>query len=317
MPRVFFRKSAAGHVTVSGIVVSKLQTALNAVSAQKIEVDSIFGSQTRDQVKAYQVSSALPGTGEADDVTWQSLMHTAEPTMFERALQATAHFEGTGFTRVVGNFDGAGLTWGIIGFTLSNGELGSLLVDISKAQPALFNKAFGSDAAEILVKVALPPEQRLAWAKTISRGPRGMDVAEPWRTYLSDLGSFPEVQAMQTARAKDRYWTVAIRDATLFGLGDERDYALFYDISVQNGGCKSKGREKMIRDRLAASSAKTHDDRRRIIIDVIVETSAVKWQPDVRSRKNAINSGSGVVHGGYYLLADWGIQFGKVPGILA
>ncbi len=316
MPRTFFRKVKAGHVTVSGVVVSKIQAALNAVSGQAIQVDSIFGSQTRDQLKTYQASSALSVTGEMDEVTWRRLMHTSEPTMFERALQVTAHFEGTGFTRVVGNFDGAGLTWGIIGFTLSNGELGDLLVDISKAQPALFNKAFGSDSAVILAKVALPQAERIAWANTVSRGPRSMDVAEPWRTYFSDLGSFPEIQEMQTKRAKERYWTIAVRDVALFDLGDERDYALFYDIAVQNGGCKSKGREKKIRDRFATSPVQNEDRLRDIVIDVIAETSTVKWQSDVRQRKNAINSGEGFVHGGNYLLTDWGVQSEVIPKIL-
>ena len=69
-------------------------------------------------------------------------MRTPEPPIFERCLQVVASFEGTGFTLIEGNFDGAGLTWGIIGFTLRDGELGQVLSDINSRHPDLFSQAF-------------------------------------------------------------------------------------------------------------------------------------------------------------------------------
>ncbi len=313
MPRLFFRKADPGEVLVSGIVVSGLQTALNALLPQKIVADGIFGSATREMVKQYQAFASIPVTGEVDDVTWLRLMHLPEPSIFGRCLQVTAHFEGTGYTHVVGNFDGAGLTWGIIGFTLSNGELGAILTDISAGFPDLFNLAFGSDAAVILAKIKLPRAERVAWADTISRGPHKMGVAEPWRSYFETLGAFPEIQRMQTDRAKRIYWTIARHDAATFGLGEELDLALFYDIAVQNGGMSSKGREAEVRARFAGSPAQTNAALRQIIEDVVVETSKPTFQNDVRHRKATMRTGSGTVHGGTYQLADWGLASGQVP----
>lgn len=315
MQRAFFRRAVAPHVTVSGIVIARFQAALNAILPQKIQVDGIFGSATRDMIKLYQNFIQVPSTGEMDTATWAALLHTAEPPMFERALQLTAHFEGTGFTRVVGNFDGAGLTWGIIGFTLSNGELGGILSDIANHHATLFNQAFGSDASVALSKMHLPPAQRVAWGDSISRGPNKMSVAEPWRTYFDDLGRFPEIQELQVRRARDRYWTIAMRDAMKFELDKERDYAFFYDAAVQNGGV-TPSRETKIRQRFAASGDKSAEKLRQIIEDVIVETSKAKWQTDVRSRKRAIRTLSGVVHGGDYLLEDWGIKSDVTPTVL-
>jgi hypothetical protein len=51
------------------------------------------------------------------------VMNQRVPAVFDRSLQLTAAFEGHGFTKLEGNFDGAGLTWGIIGFTWSNNQL--------------------------------------------------------------------------------------------------------------------------------------------------------------------------------------------------
>jgi peptidoglycan hydrolase-like protein with peptidoglycan-binding domain len=313
MTRVFFRKADAGDTMVSGIVVSELQGALNGLLPQKIAADGIYGSATREAVRRFQDFLDLPVTGEMDDATWLPLMHTPEPSIFERCLQLTAHFEGTGFTKIVGNFDKAGLTWGIIGFTLSNGELGAVLTDISTRHPTIFNQAFGSDAAVILAKIQLPAAERVAWAQTITRPPRNTGVAEPWRTYFNDLGLAPEVQALQTRRARDVYWNMALRDARTFELGEELDFALFYDIAVQNGGMKSKGREAKVKKRFAASPDQSRDALRRIIEDVVVETSKDEFKSDVLQRKSTIRTGQGKVHGADYKLADWGLQKGFVP----
>lgn len=310
MPRIFLRKANAGDTTVSGIVVSGVQNALNSLVPQTIEADGIFGSQSREMVKLYQDMVSLPATGEVDDKTWLKLMHTPAPRIFERCLQLTAHYEGTGFTKIVGNFDGAGLTWGIIGFTLSNGELGAVLTTIATRHPTVFNQAFGNDASVILDKLALPPAEQLAWADSITRPPNKTGVAEPWVTYFHDLGEFPVVQQIQMDRARDVYWSIALRDAAIFGLTDELDYALFYDIAVQNGGMKSKNREALVKQRLANSADKSPKALRQIIEDVVVETSKVAYQADVRSRKSSIRTGKGTVHGGKYRLIDWGLEAG-------
>ena len=98
----------------------------------------------RDFLKErFQEQNHLAATGKVDDETWQELMSSPAPDLRQRCLQITADLEGTGFTKAVGNFDGAGITWGIIGFTLSNGELGAVLTEIRSTHPAVFSAAFG------------------------------------------------------------------------------------------------------------------------------------------------------------------------------
>ena len=78
-----------------------------------------------------------------------------------------ASFEGTQFTLIEGNFDGAGLTWGIIGFTLKNGEISSLLGTINHQFPDLLSLAFGHDAAVLMQNIGpdASPDKRMDFAQ--------------------------------------------------------------------------------------------------------------------------------------------------------
>ena len=59
--------------------------------------------------------------GCADPFTWERATGQQWPSLFERCLQVTARLEGHGYQMVAGDFDGAGLIWGVIGFTLKHG----------------------------------------------------------------------------------------------------------------------------------------------------------------------------------------------------
>jgi hypothetical protein len=80
-------------------------------------------------VSEFQRKLKLPETGAVDDVTWQGLMQADSPTLFDRVLQLTSAFEGHTFGSVSGNWDGAWLTWGIIGFTLKSGQIARILLE--------------------------------------------------------------------------------------------------------------------------------------------------------------------------------------------
>jgi len=50
----------------------------------------------------------------------------------------------------VGNFDGALLTWGIIGFTMTSGEQKKILLAVNQSHPELIQQAFGAKSGELL-----------------------------------------------------------------------------------------------------------------------------------------------------------------------
>lgn len=315
MTRVYFQRASSGHTSPSGSVVSDIQSSLNALGIGQIAVDGQFGRQTETGLRAFQTANGLPVTGKVDDVTWTELTATAEPSIFQRALQLTAAFEGTGFRRIEGNFDGAGLTWGIIGFTLANGELGGLLAQIARQYPGVFANAFGSEASFVLKKTSpsTPAAERMAWAEQISRRPTKTGVAEPWFSYFDTLGSAIEVQKIQVEAARKRYWDLALKQATDLGMTEELDLALLFDVAVQNGGLGSKGRLKAVKDAFAAQKPETAKDRRRIVADAVTASITSKYKEDVRRRKFAYVDGTGTIHDADFAFADWGLIDGVVP----
>jgi peptidoglycan hydrolase-like protein with peptidoglycan-binding domain len=314
MARDFFSRSA-GSTSPSGTIITDIQAALNAIGPGQISVDGLFGGQTTQALVAFQQSRQLPTTGNVSDATWTALMRSPEPPIFERCLQVTASFEGTGFTLVVGNFDGAGITWGIIGFTLVGGELGAVLSTINQRRPDLFTQAFGHDADEIL-QISGPgtsAADKAAWADSISRGSKKYNVAEPWRTYFHDLGSYRDVQKIQMDRARDVYWKIATRDVHDLALGEELDFLLMYDIAVQNGGMRSKSRLKKAQDAIAQQNPTSAGAKREIIAQVVADTITSSFKQDVLKRKMTIADGQGAVHGAAYALSNWGFLDGASP----
>jgi lysozyme family protein len=315
MPRDFFKRSDPGFTSVSGTVISDIQKTLNAMNGATIDVDGIYGRQTTTALTTFQSEHQLPTTGSVSDVTWRALMNSPEPPMFERCLGVVASFEGTGFTHVVGNFDGAGITWGIIGFTLKGGELGRILSKINALHPDLMGRAFGEDAAAILHITGsdTSDDEKIEWADSISRGSHKYNVANPWKTYFDNLGSFPEAQRIQIERAREVYWKIATRDCSDLGMGEELDYLLFYDIAVQNGGMRSKKRLQKAREAFQQQNPATAAAKRAIVAEIVTASITSKYKEDVRLRKTTIARGTGTVHGGKYDLSAWGFLNDETP----
>jgi hypothetical protein len=291
-----------------------VQASLNATSAFSIDADGIFGQQTEDALSGFQRARSLDVTGTVSDQTWSALMRTPEPPIFQRSLQVVASFEGTHFDQIEGNFDGAGLTWGIIGFTLMNGELGEVLAEINRSHPDLFSQAFGHEADQVLTITGptTTAAQKLAFANSVSGPAPGFRVAEPWHSFFANLGDMREVQKIQVARAQTKYWTtIALRDAAELGLKEELDLLLLFDIAVQDGGMGSNNRLQTAKDRLTPQMSGT--ERRVTIAQVVADTVSPKFKDDVLARKTCIAKGRGTVHGATYSLDVWGFLDGAIP----
>src|SRR5215467_119800 len=146
-----------------GDVVKRIQLALQA-NGGDLKPDRIYGNDTSNAVKEFQTASNISVTGAVDDATWQLLLQEPVPAVSERSLQLTAAFEGHGFELAVGNFDGALLTWGIIGFTLSAGEVQSIVLAINDAHPELVKGSFGDKTNELLQLMNADGDFQEKWA---------------------------------------------------------------------------------------------------------------------------------------------------------
>ena len=130
-------------VGVQGELVRKVQKGLQDEGFDPRGVDGFFGLDTAQAVERLQRAHGLLPTGVVDATAWRLLLGTRPPGVRDFALQLTAAFEGHGFGRARGNWDGAGVTWGIIGFTLKHGELARIVRRVNEASPGWFVRRSG------------------------------------------------------------------------------------------------------------------------------------------------------------------------------
>ena len=306
MSRVLFSRGSRGEI------IRGIQGALRLPAPQ---IDGRYGKITTDAVLAFQQASGILPTGEVDTDSWTALMHVPVPAMRERTLQLTAAFEGHGFGLAQGNFDGAGITWGIIGFTLQGGELGRIVRRIEQEHQGLVRDAFGDLTDQLFQVLAATPAEQTAFANSISLGAMKAVLAEPWLSAFRTLGEKPEVQAIQLDIADKDYFQKALVTAAGFRLQTELGLALAFDIHVQNGGASAAAR-RQIQDTMAAHPSDREQDLRVAIANAVADNAKnVAVRPDVRSRKLTIATGAGQVHGDTFVLRNWALAelpFGAV-----
>jgi len=268
--------------------------------------DGDYGDRTARAVTAFRRRTGLGRLEHIDGPTWLALLGRPLPPVRDRALQVTAAFEDHGFTLVQGNFDGAGLTWGVIGFTLLHGEIPLIVLDAQRRNPQLVRQSFGENTDELLAVMRAPKGRQLAFADSISRGSTKARVAEPWQTAFRKFGELPAVQKIQLERVDVR-WTAARELARSLGLETELGLALCFDIVVQNGSLKPAARAQVERE---AAAHPIHKERelRTIVANAVADHSSSAFRNDVRSRKLTLASGAGRVHGATYILRNWGLD---------
>jgi Glycosyl hydrolase family 46/Putative peptidoglycan binding domain len=290
-----------------GELVRQLQARLVDLGFDPMGIDGDYGKGTAGAVGAARKRRGLEPVGEIDVPAWHAVMGRPEPAIQDRSLAVTAAFEGHGFGLVVGNFDGAGLTWGIIGFTLQHGQVSEIVLEAQRRNPNLVQQAFGANTDEFLAIMRAPRSRQLAFADSISAGPRKVSVREPWRTGFRRFGQLPAVQALQLERVKSTFWDPALQTARELGLKTELGLALCFDIHVQNGSIKPGARER-IRTDVAAHPIHKERELRVIIANAVADASRPQFREDVRSRKLTLATGAGRVHGATYILRNWGLD---------
>jgi peptidoglycan hydrolase-like protein with peptidoglycan-binding domain len=289
-----------------GELVRRAQSKLAGGGLDVGTPDGDYGERTARAVAAFRRRKRLGRADHVDAPTWEALVGRPLPSVRDRALQVTAAFEGHGFTLVQGNYDDAWLTWGVIGFTLRHGELRQIVLEAHRRRPQLLVQAFGPRADELLAVMRAPKARQLAWANSISLGPRKVRVAEPWRTAFARFGELPVVQKLQLERVDVRFGR-ARELARSLGLVTELGLALAFDIVVQNGSVSAGARARIERE-VAAHPIHKERELRVIVANAVADASRPAYREDVRSRKLTLATGAGRVHGATYVLRNWGLD---------
>ena len=221
-------------------------------------------------------------------------------TSIEKAILLTSQFEGNGgYSTIAGNFDGAGLSLGIIQFNIKSNSLQPLLRRMINDYPDMTHNIFGDHYESLTNMLDESLAEQLNWAISINSDKNA--IIEPWKSQFIALCQTTEFQEIQRGGIQN-YIDNAYSICETYDLTTERSLALAFDISVQNGSIKSSARE-IINSQLTSSTG--YIDKLTIIANAVADAS--NYPDDVRARKMTIVTGSGVVHQKTFYLTDFGI----------
>jgi hypothetical protein len=312
----------------TGPEVIRIQDRLRELGHYAGPSDGAYGGGTEAAVRRFQSTAGLPVDGVVGPAGWAALFPgTSIPmpaitlrSLVHRCTALTGAFE-TGapppdcFAGLGGDFDGQGISFGVLQWNHGQGTLQPLLLAIDRDRPDVVDDAFHEHAAALRTVLQRPRAEQLAWARSI-QDPVRHRVFEPWRGMLKTLGRHDAFQVVQCDAARGRYESALDLCAT-FGLWSERAVALMFDIVVQNGSIGHIVRAEIERDframsveRDGADGSPEHETARmRVVANRRAEAARPQWVQDVRERKLTIANGEGTVHGGHYDLAeDYGIR---------
>jgi hypothetical protein len=288
-----------------GKLVLSLQQCLVGQGYPTGPVDGRFGFRTAAALQAFQLETGLPATGEADPETWKAVTTLEPPSLEERVLQLTSAFETRDFTHAQGNFDGAGITWGILGFTLRNRQVQRIVREALAKDPSLVESAFGEETEELLTVLDGRLGDQIAWADRRSSGRDKALLDEPWRAHFRAFGVQPAVQALQLDRVHEDYFLPALRTARSFSLSSELGVALCFDIHVQDGGVRPAAAEVVAAKR---NGGLPEPGVRVLLADAVASLARSEYRMEIHDRKLAIARGEGTVRGASYVLRSWGLD---------
>ncbi len=273
-------------------------------------MDGRFGGGTEGAVKTFQKTHGITATGVVDGVTWSALFPgqslpvspLASAALIHRCLALTGSFETNHqppdcFSALTGDFDGQGISFGVLQWNLGQNTLQALLKDVFEQQPVLCQGIFHERFAVVQSLGEAPLDQQLAFARSIQD--RGM-VQEPWQGMLKALGQTSEFQDVQVAQVRQRF-AAALTLCEEYGLKSERAAALMFDIVTQNGSIGA-----IVKSQILADFQPGDDEvaKMRAIAKRRAAVANPKFASDVLNRKLTIAEGIGTVHGIFYDLED-------------
>jgi hypothetical protein len=312
------------HLGSTGDPVRRLEQRLRDLGLYTGPIDSVFGGGVESGVKSFQKANSLQPDGIVGARTWTALFPGAAPPVplllsqpiAQRCLALTGAFEtSTGFPDcycgLTGDFDGQGMSYGVLQWNIGQGTLQPLFSDMLAAHQGIIANIFHDNLDAITKMLASPRDEQLAFVRSIQDPNRHL-VFEPWRGLFQALGRTPEFQAIQTNHA-GRIHQNALDLCGRYGVNTERALALMFDICVQNGSI-SAATESIIRadfDAMPASSDPMVIEVARLqaIANRRAEAASPRFVEDVRTRKLTIANGQGVVHSiPYHLEEQFGIR---------
>ncbi|OKP99530.1 hypothetical protein [Paenibacillus sp. P46E] len=230
-------------------------------------------------------------------------------TVRDRLLKNTGFFEGDkDYSTVTGNFDGQGISFGIIQFNFGQGTLAPLLKEYIENHATEFSGVFGTTKAATLKGIILnkTKAEQIEWGASISTS--GGQVVSEWKTLFENMGAKSANQAIQKTHAQS-YVDRALSYATKFGIISTQGLAFLFDHAVQSWSFQN---ESSIVSEIAANEklwAQTGETGRYPDKDRLYSVLKGVSGSDSIARRTAIRNGSGIVHEKTYNIANFNLSY--------
>lgn len=227
-----------------------------------------------------------------------------KPSIYDTCIRITADFEGTGYDSVSGNFDGMGLSCGLLQWNLGQGTLQNYI--LNHCNLLTHNFPVNIDHLQ-----KITPSEAVIFAKDVmhdSRGKLKPEWAIAWKMFMTS----PAVINLQK-RAVDKYYHRAREICGKLGFPHEntRAMAFSFDVAVQNWSFnvdRPQANIEQSNNILELYDAKNFalwheerltDDQRILIIAAHLRAIQCKkeWRHAVFVRKATIAIGLGYVNG--------------------
>ncbi|WP_010240137.1 SH3 domain-containing protein [Clostridium arbusti] len=234
--------------------------------------------------------------------------YTSPPdSVVNTARNITKKFEVGNSKLVTGNFDGAGLSLGYLQWCIGEETLQPLLNRMDRQYNTEMKSIFGTNYSSIHKMILDTPENQLKWAKGINDSKN--EIKNPWYSQLNNLCNNKDFISIESdAEVYMVKQSMIICDK--YNLKTVRGFSLAFDIVTQNGGINSKA-AKIIDTSLKQKTNMSEKELLGIMAKAVADTSASNNE-DIRSRKTAIATGKGSVHGSnLYLDRDYGLSDNK------
>ena len=313
-----------------GDEVKRIQEKLAADGFYKGPVDGDFGGGTEAAVGAFQKARGLGVDGVVGAITWAAMFRDEipEPAILSKpvdykTLALTGSFETDKgvpecFAGLSGDFDGQGISFGVLQWNFGQESLQPLLNEMIGAHSEAMAGIFQANYTVLRQALMADKRELMTFVRSIQH-PVQHYVYEPWRGMFKSLGRTEEFQDIQRKYSAQLFQS-ALKLCAEYGLWSERAVALMFDIKVQNGSISDLVKAQILKEIEGLPKdmpdADSELQKMRIVANRRAEAANPRWVEDVRARKLCCANGGGIVHGiDFDLEEQFGIRLKKREGI--
>ncbi len=258
-------------------------------------------------------------------VTWPASLTVMDQTALMLGLNISGSFEGVaGWANLTNNFDGEGLSMGLLNQNLGTGSLQPMWVEMRDQHQSVLQSIFSTAQLTSLLKMLSNwqngsltslsnqhfspldlPDPRIQTSATTREAAsvqwavanlyNGSAFLLEWQQALTALGTAPEYISIQIEQAVSIH-VLALQLEKTLGLKELRSYLTMFDFVVQNGGIPSQD-VAVYNTAVQNGSVATETERLNEILTLRLRHVRPEYVADVRDRKSALINGVGLVHG--------------------